>query len=101
MAQGLQIFGPDGSLVLDSNTRVTKILGSAFVSSDGSMSVAIPGGGSLFAYIVAGASVGPTSLIPIITISGNSISWQLNPRRGSGLYDGFSGVSNLLVWGTY
>ena len=101
MSAGLQIFDPAGNVVLDTSTRLTRVLGSQIVTQDGSISVSTNAGGRLFAYIVAGAAVQFSSLVPSVTISGNVITWMLNGTGAGAGWPGYAGKPNLLVWGEY
>jgi hypothetical protein len=106
MPQGLQIFDNSGALVLDTNTRVTRILGTAIVSENGSMYVATSPGGRLFAYVVAGDVVNVSSVVPVVVVSGNTISWYLDGTGEEGAGSnvpgfGYRGKSNRLIWGEF
>lgn len=100
MAAGLQCWDAAGSPVLDTNYRVTRVLGSMTVTADGSLTVSPTPGAKVFAYLVAGREVRFTSLVPTVTVTGNVISWLLN-GSGAGAYPGYAGYANTLVWGEY
>lgn len=101
MSVGLQILDPSGNVVLDTSTRLTRVLGSKVVTQDGSISVSTNAGARLFAYIVAGAAVNFSSSVPTVTITGKTIAWKLNGTGGGGGWPGYEGKPNLLVWGEY
>lgn len=101
MGAGLQIFDPAGNVVLDTSTRLTRVLGSQIVTQDGSLAVSANAGARLFAYIVAGAAVQFSSLVPSVVVAGNVISWRLNGTGAGSGWPGYAGKPNLLVWGEY
>lgn len=76
MSYGLQVFDATGAILVDTNDRLGKILGSVSVgSSPGSISVPDFSLGTPF-YFLRANSPQQGSFPPTITISGATISWS-------------------------
>lgn len=98
MGQGLEVFNADSSLQFSTGARLTRILGSRVVTADGSISVTLNAGAKLFAYILAGRETRLINTVPVVTVSGNTVSWSLG---GPVANFGYAGVNNVLVWGEF
>lgn len=81
MPQGLQVWGEDGSLVVDVTSRLTKILGSVNTgTSSGSISLSnLPISGEIWYFSIGNFSSvpNPYAMPPKITLSGTTLSWYV------------------------
>ena len=87
MAKGIRIRRPDGSVVLDTTTPITFVIGSVTTGAGINGSLVIPDVGAerYFAYINGVISNGNTpgggyaaegSALPAIKVSGRELSWK-------------------------
>lgn len=78
MPQGLQIWDANGNFVLDTNNRIGLIISNIQTGTvDGSVTDARLGVGTPFWFCVLNSfTVGDVPIIPIISVSGNTLSWQ-------------------------
>jgi hypothetical protein len=77
MPAGLQIWDAGGRLIVDTNTRLGRILGVINIADDGSLTHPGLSTGAGFAKIlIAGGDVQTFIYAPTYSVSGNTISWQ-------------------------
>ena len=86
MPQGLQIWDANGVSVLDATTRAGLIIGNASTGvSDGSVTDSRLGFGTPFWFCTLKSfTVGDIPIIPIISFSGTTITWQFPPSYPNG-----------------
>jgi hypothetical protein len=75
MGVGLQVWNASGTLVFDTGDRMSRVLGSFVATAAGSGSITLPTGVGSYWYIVFPSS-GSSYYAPVITISGNTLSWS-------------------------
>ena len=86
MPSGIEVFGADGVLKIDQNTRISKVIGSVNISGAGNITFTVPDGNSpWFFYFPSG---GTGYAFPVFTINGTTISWT-------------AGDPGVLVYGAY
>jgi len=96
MSYGLRIWDENGILILDTTTRISRVLGEfALPSTPGSHTDAAISSGAFWWYM-AGFTISPyiTTKVPVVSLSGNTISWIW-----SGAAANFPSVT--LVYGVY
>lgn len=77
MAAGLQVFKADGTLAMDTNNRIAKVLGSIAVSANGSVYVPLLAGNTPFFFVYANqAQSAVTGGLPNVSASSGTISWN-------------------------
>lgn len=78
MPQGLQIWDANGDFVLDTNSRIGLIISNIQTGTvGGSVTDARLGVGTPFWFCVLNSfTVGNAPIIPMISLSGNTLSWQ-------------------------
>lgn len=99
MPSGIQVFAENTSIVLDTNDRMTFILGS-FVTQkgqNGSVQAEFNGRPSWAQVIGVGGYFG-SSGAPVVTISGNTLSWTWDYPNASRSYQC---PSAFIVYGAY
>ena len=75
MGSGLKVWNADGSLLFDVSSRLTKVVGVATIpaGSSGSATVGAPIDGAIwYAHLPTNGSW----YLPIVTVSGRTISWS-------------------------
>lgn len=80
---GLQIKNLAGQVILRITDRVTRLLGSLETGTNsGSFAVPLPDGGSVFIIVdtTNGSAYSDGAVFPVITISGNVITWTFDNR---------------------
>lgn len=86
MAAGLQIFGPDGRVWLDTSSRAGRVLGIAYISGNGSLSNAGLSQGSPFVSFSPSeifGTIGGQIISPTFSFSGTTLSWVYPAAGGS------------------
>ncbi|CAB3795450.1 hypothetical protein LMG28138_03882 [Pararobbsia alpina] len=84
---GLQVFGPDGRIVMDTPHRLGRVLGAVFINGAGSLINAALAQGTPFVSFSPSeifGTVGGQIISPTITFSGTVMSWTY-PAAGGGL----------------
>lgn len=79
MGQGLQVFAPDGSIVMDINDSLPRFLGSVNTgTNNGSINIPEFAGGRGFAYSTDTFNTYPGDAVnrPIFQVSNLGISWS-------------------------
>lgn len=93
MPQGLQCWDAAGNLTLDTNDRITRIIGYADARHAGSVSIALQQGNQAFALFSPGAGGiirnGDNAKTPTISISGGSVWWSASDIDGTIIYGVF------------
>lgn len=102
MPAGLQVFGADGSLILDATYRITRYVASIYLNGQNG-SVEVPGGGQVW-YAFQQSEVftrnnlnNRATSLPRFSVSGNLLSWYY-PTGGP---NGAEIVSGWLFYGVY
>jgi hypothetical protein len=73
-----ELYNADGTLQLDLSSRITKVLGTLYITGAGSLSNAGLAAGTLFyVFNVTGQYIKPG--YPTITQNGTTISWTAPP----------------------
>lgn len=91
---GLQIFGPDGSVRLDTNTSITRVVGITTVS--GTSSVSVPVDRAWFT-ILEENGFNFEECAYQFNISGNNISWSPYPPHALSP----AGPNPVILYGAY
>jgi hypothetical protein len=87
---GLQIFGPDGRVVLDTSSRTGRVVGIVYIAgANGSLTNAglgIPGASPFVSFSPQEifGTVGGQIISPTFSFSGTTMSWTY-PTPGAGL----------------
>lgn len=78
MTDGLKVYDQNGNLTLDATSRPPKLLGVIEnVTSIGSVAVKLPDDSyNVWFYCQSAQNYGAGRAIPIITLTGNIISWR-------------------------
>ena len=105
MAQGLQVFDSSGNIIFDTSDRVGRVLGVRYISPGETSSITVSGyiNGTVFGSFqrdrtwLSGSTGNYGPSIPIITISGSTISWTPS-RAVSNLQQA---VGGFLTYGVY
>lgn len=94
MSQGLQVFNASGQVIFNTSDRLTRIIGSASLSGNGSMVVPefATGAGFYFMFALEEYAPGVPRQFPRITISGTTLSWDT---------PGTPHVPGLVFYGVY
>lgn len=88
MSYGMRTWSPSGGLILDTNTRVARLLGSIMTgTSNGSFTPPSVVGGQLFAFVSGGLIGGPG-----LTVSNGVIYWNFTIYYFSQIVIGRSSV---------
>ena len=79
MGLGMQVFDAAGNIMIDVTTRLSRVIGTAGIPAGSTSSLTVPNAqqGTIW-YAIYGN--GGNRYSPIITVSGNVISWS--PRGG-------------------
>ena len=89
MGQGLQVFAADGSLIMDTVDRLTRIVGSVY-SGVGAGSVSVPAfsTGTPFYFVQREGDIGANinDAFKQITISGTTLSWDQYSKPATIVY---------------
>jgi len=94
MARGLQVFNADGSTALDTNWRMTRMMGTVVTgTSDGFIDVPALAQGTPW-YSLLAADYG--NIIPNVEISGIRVSWSFFGAAGTPY-----ARSATIAYGTY
>jgi len=94
MGLGMQAFDGAGNLLIDVTTRLSRVIGTQTIAAGSSGSLVVPNstqGSIWWAICPSGAS----RYVPLISLSGSTISWSPN-----GSYPG-GPVDALLIYGLY
>jgi hypothetical protein len=84
VAAGIKIWDAAGVLIVDLTTRLSRVAGVVNVPAASSGSVTLDGSGTPWYYV---KPVGTNSYAPLITVSGNTISWVPDPTYPGGALD--------------
>ena len=89
MPSGFQAFAADGTVVLDTNDSITRILGTAQLTRNvnGSLVADFDQGRPFFMYLSRGAS--GYTVLPDISISGRTLSWSYSGKNQNNTTDAF------------
>ena len=80
MSQGLQVWGADGVIVFDTNTRAGILIGEITTgTTNGSITDYRLSMGSGFCMVMNG-SFSFSSAIPVARISGSTLTWEFPPE---------------------
>lgn len=75
MGQGIQVFNAAGQLIFDTPDRLSRIIGKVVVAPGASGSITLPTGYGDY-YFFVWPSSGTTRYTPVITLSGNTLSYS-------------------------
>lgn len=91
MPQGLQIFDASGNVILDTNVKAGRVLGTATVAASTAGSVTNAGltTGTPF-WIYQASTTSYFARAPTISVSGSTLSWAADSDR-----------AGLIVYGVY
>jgi len=79
MGLGMQVFDASGNLMIDVTTRLSRVIGTTTIGAGSTSSIAVPASGTgIVWYAVYGS--GGNRYSPVISVSGDTISWS--PRSG-------------------
>lgn len=94
MGLGVQVFDAAGNLLIDVTTRLSRVVGSQTITAGSTGSLSVPNStqGKIWWAI---APSGGSRYVPLISISGNTISWSPNGSYPNGSVDA------LLIYGLY
>ncbi|WP_267398973.1 hypothetical protein [Pseudomonas sp. GM_Psu_2] len=89
MPEGIQVFDENGTVVLDTNDSITRILGTAQLSRNvnGSLTADFDQGRPFFMYLSRGAS--GYTILPDVSISGRTLSWSYSGKNQNNTTDAF------------
>jgi hypothetical protein len=74
--QGLQIWDATSNLILDTTSRIPKLLGSTTVSTNGNLNNSDFSTGTPYALVLPiTEGVGEIHTLPEVTFSGNTMTW--------------------------
>lgn len=77
MTAGLQVFKADGTLAMDTNNRIAKVLGTISVSANDSVYVPLLAGNTPFFFVYANqAPSSVTGGLPNVSVSSGTIGWN-------------------------
>ncbi len=95
MPSGMQVFNADGSLAMDTNDSITRILGTVQTTRNvnGSLTADFDQGRPFFMMLSRGAS--GFTIMPDVAINGRVLSWSYSGKNGSATSDVF------IVYGLY
>jgi hypothetical protein len=94
MAIGLRQRDPAGNILVDITTRLTRVMGTVQIAAGSNGSVVVPQSGSnpIFYYFSSLSSSEDGSANPVITVSGDTISWN---------YPGRYNMPGVLTYGRF
>lgn len=76
MPAGLQTWDAAGRLRLDTSVRMANLVGSVYTNGTNGSLVTDTSKGTPFFYVTCPSETGPEHLLPIVSYSGNTLSWQ-------------------------
>jgi hypothetical protein len=91
---GVQVFDASGNLLIDVTTRLSRVIGTQTITAGSSGSLAVPNATQGQIWWAISPSNG-SRYVPLISISGNTISWSTNTSYPNGPVD------SLLIYGLY
>jgi len=94
MGLGIQVFDASGNLLIDVTTRMSRVINTQAIAAGSTGSLAVPNStqGSIWWAILPN---GGSRYVPLISLSGNTLSWSPNGSYPGGPADA------LLIYGLY